>query len=190
MPTSGLRPHQKAIDAASCLMPLKVELFAAAVAGFLAAGYEPIGMIISRFPRTSWRSPRAHRLHRNFMGYTTWPAADMLGACSAIGDVRGAFAQNGAKPPLTRRSTRALDRAWLMARADDRARRHVIASDVQLPGRPPDRAGSFRSRLDVFRAGARRAERARRPRREGFLEITSWALTVTLRAACSSATSA
>ena len=37
----------------------------------------------------------AGRLHRNFMGYTTRPAPDMVGAgVSAIGDVGGAFAQN------------------------------------------------------------------------------------------------
>ena len=38
---------------------------------------------------------RERRLHRNFMGYTTRPAADMVAVgLSAIGDVRGAFAQN------------------------------------------------------------------------------------------------
>src|SRR5205085_12627791 len=41
------------------------------------------------------RAAAARRLHRNFMGYTTRPAADMVGAgVSAIGDVAGAFAQN------------------------------------------------------------------------------------------------
>ena len=41
------------------------------------------------------RAAEALTLHRNFMGYTTKPAADMLGlGVSAIGDVQGAFAQN------------------------------------------------------------------------------------------------
>jgi oxygen-independent coproporphyrinogen-3 oxidase len=41
------------------------------------------------------RAAASGRLHRNFMGYTTRPAADMVGAgLSAIGDVAGAFAQN------------------------------------------------------------------------------------------------
>jgi oxygen-independent coproporphyrinogen-3 oxidase len=63
---------------------------------FLAAGYQQIGMDHFALPADELaRAAAAGRLHRNFMGYTTRPAADMVGACvSAIGDVAGAFAQN------------------------------------------------------------------------------------------------
>ena len=74
---------------------------------------------------------RARRLHRNFMGYTTRPAPDMVGVgVSAIGDVRGAFAQNEKKLPRYYEAIDAgrfpIERGYLLS-ADDLIRRHVIA---------------------------------------------------------------
>jgi len=48
---------------------------------------------------TNWRFPfRSSGLHRNFMGYTTKPAADMIGiGMSAIGDLAACYAQNISK---------------------------------------------------------------------------------------------
>jgi oxygen-independent coproporphyrinogen-3 oxidase len=97
-----LRPHQKNIDATT--LPdagLKFELFGAAVETFLAGGYAAIGMDHFALPGDELaQAAAARRLHRNFMGYTTRPATDMLGTgVSAIGDVRGAFAQNLKKLP-------------------------------------------------------------------------------------------
>jgi oxygen-independent coproporphyrinogen-3 oxidase len=127
-----LRPHQKLIDAAD--LPdatVKFELIAAAVDTFIAAGYIAIGM--DHFARPGDElavAAREQRLHRNFMGYTTRPASDLLGVgMSAIGDVQGAFAQNvktltgyyaaldAGRFPIERGFT--LD-------ADDLVRRHVI----------------------------------------------------------------
>jgi oxygen-independent coproporphyrinogen-3 oxidase len=72
----------------------------------------------------------AGKLHRNFMGYTTKPATDMVGAgISAIGDVGGAFAQN-TKKLSTYYAT--LDRERFPVERgyplddDDRVRRYVI----------------------------------------------------------------
>ena len=65
-----------------------------------APGYQPIGMDHFALPGDELARGRrdARPLHRNFMGYTTQPASDMLGAgVSAIGDVGGAFAQNTKK---------------------------------------------------------------------------------------------
>lgn len=92
-----LRPHQKQIDASE--LPdaaLKIELIGAAIERLLAGGYIAIGMDHFALPDDELaRAAAARRLHRNFMGYTTRTAPDMLGAgVSAIGDVRGAFAQN------------------------------------------------------------------------------------------------
>jgi oxygen-independent coproporphyrinogen-3 oxidase len=92
-----VRAHQKGIDAAA--LPTgdrKLDLFAEAMDRFLAAGYHQIGMDHFALPGDELaRAAAAGRLHRNFMGYTVRPAADMIGAgVSAIGDVAGAFAQN------------------------------------------------------------------------------------------------
>jgi oxygen-independent coproporphyrinogen-3 oxidase len=92
-----VRAHQKGIEVAA--LPTgdrKLDLFAEAMDRFLAAGYEQIGMDHFALPSDELaRAAASGRLHRNFMGYTTRPAADMVGAgLSAIGDVAGAFAQN------------------------------------------------------------------------------------------------
>src|SRR5437867_7604734 len=70
------------------------------------------------------------RLHRNFMGYTTKPATDMLGVgVSAIGDVRGAFAQNTKKLSTYYATLDAgkfpIERGYILDE-DDRLRRYVI----------------------------------------------------------------
>jgi oxygen-independent coproporphyrinogen III oxidase len=95
-----IRAHQKRIDPAS--LPAgeqKLGLFATAMDRFLAAGYQQIGM--DHFARPGDDLAVAAvtgRLHRNFMGYTTRPAPDMVGVgVSSIGDVAGAFAQNAKK---------------------------------------------------------------------------------------------
>jgi oxygen-independent coproporphyrinogen-3 oxidase len=70
------------------------------------------------------------QLHRNFMGYTTRPATDMLGVgVSAIGDVRGAFAQNHKKLPAyydaIDHGRFPIERGYTLSH-DDLVRRHVI----------------------------------------------------------------
>jgi oxygen-independent coproporphyrinogen-3 oxidase len=127
-----LRPHQRAINAAD--LPdrdLKFELLDTAIECFLRAGYEQIGLDHFALPGDELAvAAHQRRLHRNFMGYTTRLAADMVGVgASAIGDVRGAFAQN--EKTLSRYYA-ALDagrfpieRGYLLS-ADDAVRRHVI----------------------------------------------------------------
>jgi len=73
---------------------------------------------------------RERRLHRNFMGYTTRPAADMVGVgLSAIGDLCGAFAQNVKKLPPYYAAIDAgrfpVERGYVLT-DDDRVRRYVI----------------------------------------------------------------
>lgn len=127
-----LRPHQKLID--TTRLPdagLKFELFGAAVETFLAGGYAAIGMDHFALPGDELAQAAAERrLHRNFMGYTTRPASDMLGTgVSAIGDVRGAFAQNMKKLPAYYGAIDAgrfpIERGHALS-ADDLLRRHVI----------------------------------------------------------------
>lgn len=92
-----MRPHQKRIDQAELPTPaLKLELISAATETLLRAGYVAIGMDHFALPTDDLAiATRERRLHRNFMGYTTQRAADVIGiGMSAIGDVCGAFAQN------------------------------------------------------------------------------------------------
>jgi oxygen-independent coproporphyrinogen-3 oxidase len=127
-----LRPHQSRIDVSA--LPdrdLKFELIGAALDTFGDAGYEAIGMDHFALPGDELAAAaRERRLHRNFMGYTTQRAGDMLGAgVSAIGDLAGAFAQNVKKLPPYYAAIDAgrfpIERGYALT-ADDRIRRHVI----------------------------------------------------------------
>jgi oxygen-independent coproporphyrinogen III oxidase len=127
-----VRAHQKGIEVEA--LPTgdrKLELFAEAMDRFLAAGYAQIGMDHFALPDDELaRAAAAGRLHRNFMGYTTRPAADMVGAgLSAIGDVAGAFAQNTKKLSTYYKALDAgrfpIERGYRLD-ADDMVRRQVI----------------------------------------------------------------
>jgi oxygen-independent coproporphyrinogen-3 oxidase len=127
-----LRPHQKQIDARE--LPdaeLKFDLFGAAIDRFLAGGYVAIGMDHFAQPDDELAVATVERrLHRNFMGYTTRPASDMFGAgVSAIGDVRGAFAQNYKKLPAyydaIDEGRFPIERGYALS-TDDQLRRYII----------------------------------------------------------------
>jgi oxygen-independent coproporphyrinogen-3 oxidase len=127
-----LRPHQKGINAAD--LPdrtTKFELIGAAIDSFGEAGYDAIGMDHFALPDDDLaRAARERRLHRNFMGYTTRRAGDMLGVgVSAIGDLDGAFAQNVKKLSTYYDALDAgrfpIERGYALS-ADDLLRRHVI----------------------------------------------------------------
>jgi oxygen-independent coproporphyrinogen-3 oxidase len=182
-----LRPHQKTIDAAT--LPdanLKFELFGAAIDAFLAGGYDPIGMDHFALPDDELAiAARERRLHRNFMGYTTRPASDMFGlGVSAIGDVRGAFAQNEKKLPRYYDAIDAgrfpIERGYGLS-DDDLVRRHVITQlmcNFHLDKRDVER----RFNLDFDRYfGAELSElgAANGPVTDGFLALGRDALDVT-----------
>jgi len=127
-----LHPHQKGVNPEELPAPdLKFELFALAIDTFGAAGYEAIGMDHFALPDDELAvAARERRLHRNFMGYTTRAAPDVVGAgVSAISDLGDVFAQNEKK--LTRYyaaiDTGALPiERGLVLSSDDVVRRHVI----------------------------------------------------------------
>jgi len=127
-----LRPHQRRIATAELPDPsVKLELVGNAIDTFTAAGYVPIGMDHFALPDDELAiAASAGVLHRNFMGYTTRRAADVLGiGLSAIGDVRGAFAQNVKKLPAyyeaLDRGHFPIERGYSLS-VDDLVRRHVI----------------------------------------------------------------
>jgi oxygen-independent coproporphyrinogen III oxidase len=92
-----IRGNQKRIDVAAVPnRDSKFKLLAMARDAFLAAGYHAIGMDHFALPSDELAmAQRQGRLSRNFMGYAVNPGEDTLGfGVSAIGDVRGALAQN------------------------------------------------------------------------------------------------
>lgn len=109
----------------------KFELFALARRLFLDAGYRAIGMDHFALPTDELAvAMDERRLHRNFMGYTVVPAADMIGlGVSAIGEVAGSYAQNQKRPV---KYYEALDAGMLPTMTgirlshDDETRRWVI----------------------------------------------------------------
>ncbi len=94
------RGHQRQI-----VLPLlpardnKFALLAIAREGFMAAGYQAIGMDHFALPSDELAvAQREGRLQRNFMGYTVMAGPDMIGfGVSAIGDMRGALVQDEKK---------------------------------------------------------------------------------------------
>ncbi len=92
-----IKGHQRKMDSEVLPSPdLKVALYLQAMERFLGAGYEPIGMDHFALPTDELaRAAAARKLHRNFMGYTVKPAADMVAfGVSGIGDVCGGYFQN------------------------------------------------------------------------------------------------
>jgi oxygen-independent coproporphyrinogen-3 oxidase len=127
-----IKPNQKRLD--SSLLPspeTKLELFCIARERFLEAGYVQIGMDHFALPGDELALAAENRtLHRNFMGYTVKMGTDMLGVgVSAIGDVRGSFAQNVKKLSAYYRALDGgafpVEKGYLLD-DDDRIRREVI----------------------------------------------------------------
>ena len=182
-----MRPHQKRIDESTLPAPaLKLELIGAATEAFLAAGYVAIGMDHFALPGDELAiATRARRLRRNFMGYTTQRAADVLGiGISAIGDVGGAFAQNTKKLPAYYEALDQgrfpVERGYALS-ADDLVRRAVIAElmcnfhvDFDTIGETHgvDFVRYFAPELDAL-------SRRDGPVTDGFLQIDGDSMTVT-----------
>ena len=136
------KPNQSVIDTSTLPSgPERFVLYQLAVEKLTAAGYVWIGL--DHFARPDDELAVAlseKRLHRNFMGYSTRPALDMLAAGnSAIGDVCNRFAQTA---PLVGSYEEALGQGRLpVVRGmklsdDDRMRRAVILHlmcNLELP---------------------------------------------------------
>jgi oxygen-independent coproporphyrinogen-3 oxidase len=137
-----LRRHQRALERHG--IPQGAERFAlnrAAIAAFTGAGYTWVGLdhfALADDPLA--RAMRERRLHRNFNGYTTMPAAHLVAfGMSGIGEVAGRLVQSH---PQLEPWSRAVNRGELpTARGhrlteDDRRRRDAILRlmcDLELP---------------------------------------------------------
>jgi oxygen-independent coproporphyrinogen-3 oxidase len=182
-----LRPHQSRINQSDLpSREVKFELIAAAIDTFGQAGYVAIGMDHFALPEDELAiASRERRLHRNFMGYTTRPATDMVGAgLSAIGSIRGAFAQNVKKLPAYYGAIDAgrfpIERGYVLSH-DDRVRQFVIA-ELMCNFFVNRHEVEARFHVDFDRYFAAEIERMRAPDgpvSDGLLSITpdSWEVT-------------
>jgi oxygen-independent coproporphyrinogen-3 oxidase len=180
-----IRGNQKRIRPEDLPAPeRKLELFVEARCRFLGAGYRQIGMDHFALPGDELAlAAEALRLHRNFMGYTTRPAPDMVGlGVSAIGDVRGAFAQNTKRLSVYYAALEAgrfpIERGYLLDE-DDRVRRHVITQlmcNFHLD--PAEVERRFGICFETYFA-RELAELREGPVRHGFLEIEGGGLRLT-----------
>jgi oxygen-independent coproporphyrinogen-3 oxidase len=92
-----LKKHQRALPEAALPRGAdKLALYLTALDALQAAGYRAIGMDHFALPDDSLvTGAAAGRLHRNFMGYTTQDARDMLAfGVTSISEMASAFAQN------------------------------------------------------------------------------------------------
>jgi oxygen-independent coproporphyrinogen-3 oxidase len=184
-----LRPNQKVIDAAD--LPDahgKRTLLGAAIDTFVGTGYVPIGMDHFALPDDDLAiAARERHLHRSFMGYTTRPAPDCVAVgISAIGDVRGAFAQNHKTLARYYQAIDAgafpIERGYALS-DDDKVRRHVI-TELMCNFHVSRTAVGERFGIDFgtyFAKELTSLSAADGPVGDGLLEIDDDALTVTPR---------
>lgn len=182
-----LRPHQTRIHESE--LPergLKLQLIGEAIDVFGDAGYLSIGMDHFALAGDELAiAARERRLHRNFMGYTTRPADDMVGVgVSAIGDLRGAFTQNVKKLPPYYAAIDGgrfpIERGYVLT-DDDRIRRYVI-TELMCNFFVGRRATEARFGIDFQRYFAPELETLTGPGgavSDGFLEIGPQGLEVT-----------
>jgi oxygen-independent coproporphyrinogen-3 oxidase len=153
----------------------KIRLFAEARQAFGDAGYDAIGMDHFALPEDELAvAARAGRLHRNFMGYTTRPAQDMIGlGISAIGDVGAAHFQNlKVIPPWSKAiaAGRLPVFRGVVLSAEDRLRRDVIQS-LMCNGKVDRGDIEARYGIDFAEHFAAELDALEAERREGFVEM-------------------
>lgn len=92
-----LKKHQEVISVEDLPRGAdKLDLYLLSLNAFQDAGYEAIGMDHFALPEDGLvKAANAGQLHRNFMGYATHKAEDMLSfGVTSISEIAGAFAQN------------------------------------------------------------------------------------------------
>jgi len=161
----------------------KFALFAVARERFLAAGYVPIGM--DHFARPDdelARARRAHRLRRNFQGYTVIPAPDVIGlGISGIGDVRGAYVQNDKKLSGYRDAIQAGRLPVLrgLVRTEDDQIRNFVIHEIMCNARLDVRPVEERFGIDFAAYFAEDLRRLRSPENEALVHVTDDAIEAT-----------
>lgn len=157
MPWMPGRGNQRRID--ESLLPgpsARLDMFLAARAQLLSAGYLPIGM--DHFARSDdalAHAAAAGTLMRNFMGYTVRAGTDLLGfGVTAIGELAGTLVQNHTKLAHWSAAIDAntLPTARGIVRDDDDRLRAAIIADLMCHHRVDKRDIETRFGLDDFDA--------------------------------------
>jgi oxygen-independent coproporphyrinogen-3 oxidase len=177
------KPQRRIAAADLPAAPDRVGMLGTAMAGFLAAGYEYIGMDHFALPQDALAVARREgRLQRNFQGYSTRPDCDLVGlGVSAIGRLADGYYQNAKTLPEyyeALENDRLPVARGLVLDRDDRVRRDIIMA-LMCQGRIDDdtleRAHGLRLRRDF----APELERLERLAADGFVEIDTDAVRVT-----------
>lgn len=161
----------------------RVHMLAAAIDGFLGAGYEYIGMDHFALPTDGLAvAKRQGRLHRNFQGYTTHPECDLLGfGVSAIGSVGATYSQNAKLLPeyydALRQGQFAVERGLSLSR-DDVLRRAVIMA-LMCQGRVDLQAFSLAHLVDWHQHFAREMQLLEPLSDAGLVTVSDEAIEVT-----------
>ena len=182
-----LKRHQTALERYRLpTAPERARLFFVAIEELSKSGYEVIGL--DHFARRSdalWRALEDGTLHRNFMGYTTHPAEEMLAfGMSSIGDFGGAFVQNN-------HDTRSYEAAihagkfsamkGMVRSAEDDLRRAAIQSLMCAMHLDLDELEAQTGRRDLATHFARELEELRPLEEQGFCELRGRRVDVTPR---------
>ncbi|UCH27604.1 MAG: oxygen-independent coproporphyrinogen III oxidase [Trueperaceae bacterium] len=172
-----MKHHQKNLPARA--LPegtAKLELIVTARKALLAAGYVDIGMDHFALPGDELsKAQREGRLWRNFMGYTTSRAPDLIGfGLSAIGNVGASFAQNERKLSRYRAAVQAgelpVERGFALTKDD--LMRQVVIREWMCNFRVIKADIERRFEVDFDRYFAVELGELESFQREGFLEVT------------------
>ncbi len=175
---------QRRIDAA--LLPPAAErvgMLGAALGGFVAQGYQYIGMDHFALPEDSLAvAQRQGRLQRNFQGYSTQADSDLIGlGVSSIGRIGASYAQNAKTLDeyydAIHRGEFATVRGLALSR-DDILRRSVIMA-LMCQGRVEFESIELAHLIDMRTTFAAEFEALRSLAEQGLVEIEPHAIQVT-----------
>jgi oxygen-independent coproporphyrinogen-3 oxidase len=161
----------------------RVALLGAAMAGFLGAGYEYIGMDHFALPDDALAVARREgRMQRNFQGYSTRPDCDLVGlGVSAIGRIGDCYYQNTRALPdyqeALEQGRLPVVRGLVLDR-DDLVRRDIIMA-LMCQGRVEARAIERAHGLQLAEAFAPELARLERLAADGFVTLDADAIRVT-----------
>jgi len=161
----------------------KFELYVLGIGKFLGAGYRQLGMDHFALPEDELARAQEQRvLHRNFMGYTTKPANDMIAfGISGIGDLQGAYVQNlkdhDAYSAALSQGRLPVLRGVLLDKDD--AMRRVIINSLMCNFWLDVRGVEKQFDIDFATTFATELESLRQHERDGFVNVTADAIAVT-----------
>jgi oxygen-independent coproporphyrinogen-3 oxidase len=179
-----LKKHQTALERYHLPdAPQRARLFYVAIERLAAAGYEVIGLDHFALPTDAlYRALQEGSLHRNFMGYTTHPAEEMLAfGMSSIADVGGAFVQNAHETrdyeQRIRSGSFAARKGLVRSREDD-LRRAVIQALMCRMRLDLDELGARFGRSDLAEHFSRELAELRPLEEQGFCAVDARGVTV------------